>query len=72
MRNICFVVLTIVVFAAGEMMAQQELSNPLVPARGKPRIYVGPVGGYNRSLAFIWFSVCGSGRFMSGFHYRNC
>lgn len=60
MRNICFVVLTIMVFTAGEMFAQQELSNPLVPARGKPRIYIGPVGGYNRSMHSSGFqSVAG-------------
>jgi hypothetical protein len=34
----------------GKALAQQELANPLVPAKAKPRIYVGPVAGYNRSL----------------------
>lgn len=33
-----------------EMLAQQELANPLIPAKSSPRIYVGPVMGYNRSL----------------------
>jgi len=32
------------------MWAQQELANPLIPAKARPRIYVGPVVGYNRSL----------------------
>jgi hypothetical protein len=50
MRNVCFAVLSVIVFSVMPALAQQELSNPLVPARGKPRIYVGPVGGYNRSL----------------------
>ena len=44
----------------GDMVAQQELANPLVPAKGRPRVYVGPVIGYNRSLHASGFqSVAG-------------
>jgi hypothetical protein len=50
MRRLILTVLTLATIAAGELVAQQELANPLVPAKARPRIYVGPVVGYNRSL----------------------
>ncbi len=60
MRNVWITVLTIGVVGAGILSAQQELANPLVPAKSKPRIYVGPVAGYNRSLHASGFqSVAG-------------
>ncbi|NQW29247.1 MAG: hypothetical protein HQ472_01880 [Ignavibacteria bacterium] len=37
-------------FGGSSVFAQQELANPLIPAKSSPRIYVGPVAGYNRSL----------------------
>ncbi len=49
MRNF-FVTTALLAVCAGSLLAQQELANPLVPAASKPRIYVGPVAGYNRSL----------------------
>lgn len=50
MRNSISAVLLLAVLSAGTIFAQQEIANPLVPAKSKPRIYVGPVVGYNRSL----------------------
>ena len=55
-------VITIAILSAavGFANAQQELANPLIPAEGKPRVYVGPVLGYNRSLHASGFqSVAG-------------
>jgi hypothetical protein len=49
MRRLAVVVLAII-GAFGELTAQQELANPLIPAKSRPRIFVGPVIGYNRSL----------------------
>jgi hypothetical protein len=41
-------------------VAQQELANPLMPAKARPRIFIGPVGGYNSSLHSSGFqSVAG-------------
>lgn len=60
MRRILYVFLAVIVGAAGSMYAQQELANPLIPAKSRPRIYVGPVGGYNKSLHSSGFqSVAG-------------
>lgn len=60
MRRLILAVLTLATFGAGEMVAQQELANPLIPAKARPRIYVGPVVGYNRSLHASGFqSVAG-------------
>lgn len=40
--------------------AQNELANPLIPAKSKPRIYIGPVAGVNRSMHASGFqSVAG-------------
>lgn len=56
MKKFAFVVLGLFIGAVGNMMAQQppvgqgELANPLEPNKARPRIYVGPVAGYNRSL----------------------
>ncbi len=50
MRKSIYAVLLLLVFSVGTVCAQQEIANPLVPAKSKPRIYVGPVVGYNRSL----------------------
>lgn len=50
MRRVASVVLVLVFGALGIVQAQQELANPLEPNKSKPRIYVGPVAGYNRSL----------------------
>ena len=59
MRLLLLVSITFAV-VCGDMIAQQELANPLVPAKGRPRIYVGPVIGYNRSLHASGFqSVAG-------------
>lgn len=49
MKNLYTVVLIFLCIATGTF-AQQEIANPLVPAERQPRIYVGPVVGYNRSL----------------------
>lgn len=45
-----FYTVVVLIIATGSMIAQQEIANPLVPAERAPRIYVGPVIGYNRSL----------------------
>lgn len=37
-------------FAQRESGAGQELANPLIPAKARPRIYIGPVGGFNRAM----------------------
>ena len=60
MRRSVVAVFMLMALAAVELFAQQELANPLVPAEGRPRIYVGPVMGYNRSLHASGFqSVAG-------------
>lgn len=57
---LCFGVLLI---GSSNVAAQQELgarSNPLVPEKSAPRVYVGPVVGYNNSLHSSGFqSVAG-------------
>lgn len=50
MRRTCFTWVLLLIASAGTLWAQQELANPLIPAKARPRIYVGPVVGYNRSL----------------------
>lgn len=53
-----FVIL--MVTGSAVLVAQQELANPLVPAKGRPRIFIGPVGGYNSSMHSSGFqSVAG-------------
>jgi hypothetical protein len=61
MRRTLYVILAMIVGAAGTTYAQQtELANPLVPQKSRPRIYVGPVGGYNKALHSSGFqSVAG-------------
>lgn len=60
MKKTIYIVLALVVAAAGSVTAQQELANPLIPAKSRPRIYVGPVGGYNKALHSSGFqSVAG-------------
>ena len=63
MRRFATAVFAVFLAATGSMVAQQELgarSNPLVPERSAPRIYLGPVVGYNRSLHSSGFqSVAG-------------
>jgi len=60
MRRLFVVIVLLATVAGGELLAQQELANPLVPAKGRPRVYVGPVVGYNRSLHSSGFqSVAG-------------
>jgi hypothetical protein len=61
MRRITYAFLATLIAAAGIASAQQgELANPLIPAKSKPRIYVGPVGGYNKALHSSGFqSVAG-------------
>lgn len=56
-----FRVLAVCMFASATVaVAQQELANPLIPAKGRPRIFIGPVGGYNSSLHSSGFqSVAG-------------
>jgi len=50
MRRSCYIWVLLLVASSGTLWAQQELANPLIPAKARPRIYVGPVVGYNRSL----------------------
>lgn len=53
MRQFGFTVLAAFLLSASSLLAQQEIgarATPLQPARRAPRIYVGPVGGYNNSL----------------------
>lgn len=50
MRRCCYIWVLLLVASAGTLWAQQELANPLIPAKARPRIYVGPVVGYNRAL----------------------
>lgn len=48
-----FVIVLLVLATSGTAVAQPELgarSNPLVPEKSAPRIYIGPVVGYNRVL----------------------
>ncbi len=63
MRRVATAVVAVFLAATGSMVAQQELgarSNPLVPEKSAPRIYVGPVVGYNRTLHSSGFqSVAG-------------
>lgn len=60
MRRLVYAIFFLAAIAAGDLLAQQELANPLVPAKARPRIYVGPVIGYNRSLHASGFqSVAG-------------
>ncbi|MBN9399209.1 MAG: hypothetical protein J0I17_03435 ['Candidatus Kapabacteria' thiocyanatum] len=60
MRRLVYFVLLLIFGSAGIVTAQQELADPLIPAKSKPRIYVGPVAGYNRSLHSSGFqSVAG-------------
>lgn len=63
MRRLATAFVVVFLAATGSMVAQQELgarSNPLVPEKSAPRIYVGPVVGYNRSLQSSGFqSVAG-------------
>ncbi|MBC8125072.1 MAG: hypothetical protein H7X70_05010 [Candidatus Kapabacteria bacterium] len=63
MMRLVTVVFAVFLIATGSMIAQQELgarSNPLVPEKSAPRVYVGPVVGYNRSLQSSGFqSVAG-------------
>lgn len=57
-----FFVIAITLLGLGvvEVMAQQELADPLIPAKAAPRIYIGPVGGFNRALHSSGFqSVAG-------------
>lgn len=55
-----YVFLALVVITSAPMLAQRELADPLRPAAAGPRIYIGPVGGYNRSLHSSGFqSVAG-------------
>lgn len=58
-RSYCIWILLLLT-SVGTVWAQQELANPLIPAKARPRIYVGPVVGYNRSLHSSGFqSVAG-------------
>lgn len=50
MRKTVTAFLLLGVLGVGDAIAQQELANPLIPEKSRPRIYVGPVVGYNRSL----------------------
>lgn len=54
MRKLGYALLATLLFATSTtVLAQQEIgarATPLQPARRSPRIYVGPVAGYNRSL----------------------
>lgn len=53
MRQIGSAVLAVFFLATSSLLAQQEIgarATPLQPARRAPRIYVGPVFGYNNSL----------------------
>ena len=61
MRRFTYAFLAMIIAATGFVSAQQgELANPLIPAFRKPRIYVGPVGGYNKALHSSGFqSVAG-------------
>ena len=60
MRRLFIAIVLLAMAAGGELLAQQELANPLVPAKGRPRVYVGPVVGYNRALHSSGFqSVAG-------------
>jgi hypothetical protein len=60
MRRIVVAIAMMAIVAGGDMIAQQELANPLEPAKGRPRVYVGPVVGYNRALHASGFqSVAG-------------
>lgn len=49
MKKVLYTIVVLII-STGSMIAQQEIANPLVPAERAPRIYVGPVIGYNRSL----------------------
>ncbi len=59
LAGVCFL-------SAGLAKAQDsgDLANPLTPQKPKPRIYVGPVAGYNRSLH--------AGGFSSRFSEASC
>jgi hypothetical protein len=63
MRRLFIAVFLLTTVAGGELLSQQvgqELANPLVPAQRRPRVYVGPVVGYNRALHSSGFqSVAG-------------
>jgi len=63
MRRLFIAIVLLATVAGGELLAQQvgqELANPLVPAKARPRVYVGPVVGYNRALHSSGFqSVAG-------------
>jgi len=53
MRRIGYALCAAFLLASSVAYAQQEIgarATPLQPAKKAPRIYVGPVGGYNRSL----------------------
>lgn len=60
MKRTCYIWVLLLFTSAGTLWAQQELANPLIPAKARPRIYVGPVVGYNRALHSSGFqSVAG-------------
>lgn len=60
MKRSCYILVLLLLTSVGTVWAQQELANPLIPAKAKPRIYVGPVVGYNRALHSSGFqSVAG-------------
>lgn len=53
MRQFGFTFFAAFIMSAASLLAQQEIgarATPLQPARRAPRIYVGPVAGYNNSL----------------------
>lgn len=50
MKKVLYTVVVVLISSTGSIFAQQEIANPLVPAERAPRIYVGPVIGYNRAL----------------------
>lgn len=62
-RTLFLTLLGVCLVSAGSMKAQ-DLSDPLNPQKQKPRIYVGPVAGYNRSLH--------AGGFSSRFSEASC
>ncbi|MCU0330443.1 MAG: hypothetical protein MUC47_05625 [Candidatus Kapabacteria bacterium] len=50
MKRLLTIIVAMMTAATSGLIAQGELANPLEPAKGRPRIFIGPVGGYNRSL----------------------
>lgn len=60
MRRLSIVGVSLLMCVLATGYAQQEMANPLEPAERQPRIYIGPVAGYNRSLHASGFqSVAG-------------